>query len=130
MQRGRLLILAASLLAAGSLLFTYFSADVIGDFSGRTAAALPVAALAAAGIVAVAGDRGDSLSGIAAVASAAAVTIALVLTGALLIDARLATRQAESFDVVAGIGAGLWVLAAASVVGFVGVLVGMSRRLS
>lgn len=131
MQRGRLLILFAALIAAGSLLLPYFSAEALGDINASAATGyLPVAALGAAALVAVAGDRGDSLGGLAAVAAAAAVTMALVLTGALLLDASLANRNAAALDVVAHIGSGLWTLVLAAVVGLFGVIVGMSRRLS
>lgn len=131
MQRGRLIILVAAIGAAGSLLLPYFEADALGGVSGITAAGgRPAIALLAAALVAIAGDRGDSLSGIAAVAAAAAVTVALVLTGALLIDARLAARSAANVDAAAEIGSGLWVMAGAVLAALAGLVVGMSRRLS
>ncbi|MCP3974654.1 MAG: hypothetical protein GY720_09190 [bacterium] len=131
MQRGRLIILIAAIGAAGSLLLPYFAADALGSISGIAAAGgRPVIALLAAAFVAVAGDRGDSLSGIAAVAAAAAVTLALILTGALLIDARLADRDAAIVDAAAEIGSGLWVMTGAAVTALAGLVVGTGRRLN
>lgn len=131
MQRGRILIVAGALIAAAALLFPFFTASTLGDISGRSGPSLlPLAALAACGLVAVAGDRGERLNGLSAVAAAAAATLAAVLTGALLIDALLAARDATALGYEGAAGAGLWLTAIAAGVAVVGVLVGMSRRLN
>lgn len=131
MQRGRWLIIVAAALGALSLLMPYFEADALGNVSAATAGALlPVAAIIAAGVVALAGDRKEGLTGLASVAAAAAVTLALVVTGAITIDAVLAGRDAGRLGVDAAIRSGLWTLAAASIAAAIGVLAAMSRRLS
>lgn len=131
MQRGRALIIGAAALGLLSLLLPYFEADTLGTVSAATAGArIPVAAIAGAAVVAAAGDRREGLNGIGAVAAAATVTLALVLTGAIAIDAVLADREAGRLGVDASIRSGLWILAFASAAATIGVLTAVSRRLN
>jgi len=131
MQRGRWLIIVAAALGALSLLVPYFEADALGAVSGATAGALlPVAAIIGAAVIALAGDRKEGLTGLGSVAAAATVALALVVTGAITIDAVLAGREADRLGVDAAIRGGLWTLVAASIAATIGVLAAMSRRLS
>jgi hypothetical protein len=131
MHRGRLLLVTAAACGALSLLLPFYRVDVIGDVSATSAnGTRPLLALAGAALVAVAGDRGDSLTGVAAVATAAAVTLALTLTGALLVDAVVAGRDASLAGATGSVGPGLWLMVMATVIAIAGTLVGMSRRLS
>ena len=131
MQRGRLLILLAAALGALSLLFPYFEADDLGNVSATTAGALlPVVAIVGTGVLALAGDRREGLTGLGAVAAAATVMLALVVTGAITIDAVLAGRDAGRLEIDSSIRSGLWTLVVASIAATIGVLAAMSRRLS
>ena len=131
MQRGRALIIGAAALGLSSVLLPYFEAETLGTVSAATAGAwIPVAAIVGAGFVAAAGDRREGLNGMAAVATAATVTLALVVTGAIAIDAVLAGREAERLGVDAAIRSGLWMLAFATAAATIGVLAAVSRRLS
>lgn len=130
MHRGRALILAAALLGALALLFPFFSATTLGSISGRTATAvLPALLFVGGAFVAVSGDRGERLTGLSAIATAAAVATGIVATAALVIDAVLAARLTESQDVAAAVGIGLWLTSAAAVLAAIGLGVGLSRRL-
>jgi len=130
MQLGRILLVVAAAMGAVSLLLPYFSADALGDVPGSAAGGpLPLAALVGAAVVAIAGDRGESLGGLPAIAAAATVAAANLLTGALLIDGLLAAREARTVGAAGFIGSGLWILIGAALLGIAGVIVGMSRRL-
>lgn len=131
MQRGRILIGAGAFIALAALLFPFFTASTLGEISGRSGPSLlPVGALVACAVVALAGDRGESLTGLSAVAAAAAATVGAVVTGALLIDALLAARDASALGYEGSPGTGLWLTTIGAGVAVVGVLVGMSRRLN
>jgi hypothetical protein len=93
-------------------------------------AVLPVLALTATAVLVLAGDRRESLVGLPAVAAAAAVILAVLLTGSLLIDAELAAREAATFGAAGTLGAGLWLMTAATMLSVAGLIGAMSRRLS
>ncbi len=113
------------------MLLPYFAADRLGTVSGLTAAGpLPTFALAAAGVVALTGDRRETLTGLPAIAAAVAVMLAVVLTGAALIDATLAAREAQSFESGANLGSGLWLLATAAVAAVGGLIAAIGGRVS
>lgn len=130
MQRGRLVILIAAATASLGLLFPFFTAPIVGDVGVSATNAIPLAALCLAGIAAISGDRGESLTGLPAIAAASAVATAAVVTGALLIDALLALRDANALQIQSAIGAGLWLTAIATTIGIGGLVAGMSRRLN
>lgn len=131
MQRGRRLIVVAAGIGAVSLLLPFFRADTLGTISGYAAhGSLSVVALLGATIVAISGDRRESLGGLAAVAAGAAVTLAAVLAGAVVIDALLASRDAAAVGAAASVQAGLWIFAGACLLAIGGVVLAMSRRLS
>ena len=131
MQRGRVILVVAAVLAAGSLMLPYFNAETLGTVSGVAAhGTLPVLALACAAVVVLAGDRRESLVGLPAIAAAATVILAAPLTGSLLIDAELATRDAVALGSRGSLGSGLWLLAGATMLSMAGLIWAMSRRLS
>jgi len=131
MQRGRVLLVLAALIAGVSLLFPFFNADTLGNVSGITAhGTLPVLALAGAAVVVLAGDRRESLGGLPAIAAAATVILAVVLNGSLLIDAELASRDAGALGGHGSIGPGLWLMTGATMLSVAGLIWAMSRRLS
>lgn len=131
MQRGRVILVLAALVAAVSLTLPYFDAVTLGTVSGNAAhGTLPVLALIGAAAVALAGDRRESLVGLPAIAAAAAVILAVFLTGSILIDAELATRDAVALGSRGSLGSGLWLLTGATVASVPALLWGMSRRLS
>ena len=131
MQRGRAVLLVAGVTAAFALLFTFFSASVTGDIVGTDQLLwLPFAALAAAAVVAMSGDRAERFTGLPAVAATAAVVAAVLLTGAITIDAMIAAGNARSLGLDGTIGTGLWLTLFAVVIGLAGVGIGLSRRLS
>jgi hypothetical protein len=130
MHRGRLVIVAAAAIAVAAFPLPFLEADALGTIRGSGSnAALPLVALVAGSIVVVAGDRRDSLSGLVAIAAAGCVTVAFVTTGAVLIDAVLASREAAAIGADASLGVGLWLLTAAALVATTGIFLGMSRRL-
>lgn len=129
MQRGRTLIVIAAVIAAAALLFPFFTAPTVGDIRS-TVHMLPFGALAVGAAVALAGDRGESLNGLPAIATAAAVTAGVILTGATFIDAVIANRDAAELGLETTVGTGLWLTAIAAAMALVGVGVAMSRRLS
>jgi hypothetical protein len=131
MQRGRAILVLAALAAAGSLTLPFFSEATLGNVSGvRAHAALPVLALVCAAAVVVAGDRRESLVGLPAIAATTAVILAVLLTGSLLIDAELATRDAAALGSRGSLGSGLWLLTVSTTLGVAGLIWAMSRRLS
>lgn len=131
MQRGRVVLVVAALFGVGSLLLPFFNAETLGNVSGLGAhGILPVLALICAAAVVLAGDRRESLVGLPAIAAAATVTLAVVLTGAILIDAELATREASGIGAAGSLGSGLWLLTGATMLGVAGLIWAMSRRLS
>ena len=131
MQRGRVILVVAAALAGVSLLLPFFNAETLGDVSGVAAhGALPALALACAAAVVLAGDRRESLVGLPAIAAAATVILAVLLTGSLLIDAELATRDAAALGTHGSLGSGLWVMTGATMLSVAGLIGAMSRRLS
>jgi uncharacterized cupredoxin-like copper-binding protein len=121
----------AALLGAASLPLPFFSAATLGNVSAVAAhAGLPALALICAAAVVVAGDRRESLVGLPAIAAAATVTLAVLLTGALLIDAGLASREAAALGVEGSFGSGLWLMTGATTLSVAGLVWAMSRRLS
>ncbi len=131
MQRGRSILVLAAVMAAASLLLPFFNADTLGRVSGIAAnAGLPVLALTAAATVALAGDRRESLAGLPAVAAAATVTLTVLLTGSILIDAELASRDAAALGAEGSLGSGLWLMTGATMLSVAGLIGAMSRRLS
>lgn len=129
MHRGRVILLVATATAAAALLFPFFTAVTIGDVR-EGVHLLPLACLAMAALVALAGDRGDSIAGLPAVAIAAAVTTAIIVTGAIAIDAVVATRDARELGIEASVGTGLWLTTIAAALSVFALGIGMSRRLS
>jgi len=130
MHRGRAIAVAGTLLGLASLASPALSADTLGDVSVLSANGhFTAAALAAAGVVAIAGDRRESLTGIPALAAAAAATLAIVLAGAVLIDALAASRDAAAEGADARVGWGVWVLLAATALTAGGIGVALNRRL-
>jgi hypothetical protein len=131
MQRGRLILVAAAIVAAGSLTLPFFEAAALGTISGNAAhGTLAVLAISGAAAVALAGDRRESLVGLPAIAAAAAVILAVLLTGSILIDAELASRDTTALGSRGSLGSGLWLLTGATMVSVAGLIWGMSRRLS
>jgi len=129
MQRGRTLIFVAAVAGAAALLFPFFTAPTVGDVRDGVHL-LPFAGLAVAALVAVAGDRGESLTGLPAIAVAAAVSGAVIVTASVFIDAVLAGRAAEDLGLETTVGTGLWLTAIAAGLAVGGVGIAMSRRLS
>ena len=131
MQRGRTIIVVALFAGLAAMLFPFFTAQTLGDVPGWSGPVwLPLAALVLSAAAAVAGDRGESFTGLSAVAATAAVVAALLLTAAIAIDASLAARDANELGLSAAVGTGLWLTVIASVLAAVGLGVGLSRRLS
>ena len=131
MQRGRVILVLAAVAAAGSLILPFFNAETLGNVSGSSAhGTLPVLALVCAAAVGLAGDRRESLVGLPAIAAAAAVVLAVLLTGSVLIDAELATRDTIALGSRGSLGSGLWLLTGATMLSVAGVVWAMSRRLS
>ncbi|NND04067.1 MAG: hypothetical protein HKN91_14900 [Acidimicrobiia bacterium] len=129
MQRGRVLIVVAGVIAATALLFPFFTAQTVGTVrSGQQL--LPFAALVVVSLVAMSGDRGERLTGLPAIAATAAVAGAAFVSSAAFIDAIIAKRNAADLGFEATIGTGLWLTAIAVILAAVGSAVAMSRRLS
>jgi len=131
MHRGRSILVLAAATAAASLLLPFFNAETLGNVSGIAAnAGLPVLASTATAAVALAGDRRESLAGLPAVAAAATVTLTVLLTGSILIDAELATRDAAVLGAEGSLGSGLWLMTGATMLSVAGLIGATSRRLS
>jgi hypothetical protein len=131
MQRGRAIILVAAATGAAALIFPVFAAAPFGDVATTSRVyGFPCAALSLAAVVAFAGDRGERLTGLSAIAVTSAIVAAAVVTGAVIIDAALASRDAAALGVDGGAESGLWLTAIAVGLGAIGLAVGMSRRLS
>ncbi len=130
MQRGRVLILIAAGTAAAALLFPFFTAPAPVGAIRNNVHLLPFSGITVAALVAMAGDRGESLSGLAAIAAATATTGAVVLTAAIFIDALIADRDAQDLGLDATVGTGLWLTLIAAGLAALGIGIAMSRRLS
>ena len=129
MQKGRVLIVCGAVLASGAIMFPVLRAPSGGAVAGTaTWAWLAVMGLAMAGLVALVGDRRDSLAGLTAVAASAAIAFGLVVASAVIIDGVLATRDLPDGPSSA-LGTGMWLLAAGCCVAVVGLIVGLSRRI-
>ena len=81
-------------------------------------------------LVAVVGDRRETVGGLPAAAAAATVALAVVLTGALLIDAILAARDATALGSAGSIGSGMWLMTGAVATAVVGLIGAVRGRLS
>ena len=125
------MILLATGLAALAMFLPFFSVDGLKKISATAAGGwLPLAALVGATAIVLTGDRRESLGGTAAIAAAAAASLALVTSGALVIDGTIAARETSSLGVAGSVGTGLWLLVAAALIAVSGVAVALSKRLS
>ena len=125
MHRSRLLIIAGPVIGALSLLLPFVRFATQGSINGFDGYAWPaVAVLAVPGLVALFGDRGESLRPSLTVGAIALSGLAIVLAAFKLADA------ADAADVEgAAIGAGPWILLGACVLGMGGALASLTRRI-
>ncbi len=125
MHWSRVLLLAAALLSLVALPLAFLQSDATGAVNGISGDAWPATvALGAVGALALLGDRAEGFG-------AARVLAALLLAGFAVVFAAVkvadAARAADAAD--GSIGIGVWVLAAAALVGVGGALASASRKI-
>ena len=125
MHRSRLLLVAAAIVGLGALFLPFVTFDQQGTVNGFDGYAWPAAAvLAIPAVVALVGDRAESLRTAIAVVTIALCSLAVVLGAFKLADA------ASAADLeTASLGAGPWILMAACVGGLAGAVSSLSRRI-
>ena len=126
MHRSRLVILIGAAVAALSLPLPLVSLGAAGSVNGVDGDGWPgVVILMIVAVVALLGDRGESLTAAGTLVAMAGSGVAVVFSVVKLADA------ADAIDLIGegSFGIGLWLLMASGVVAFVGAALSLSRRL-
>ncbi len=129
MHPSRIVLVSAAALAAASLLFDFLVSELGGDVIGWNAGAWPAVVLVSvAAIVVATGDRREGLPAPGTLLTVVLTAAATVFSIAKVVDAAAAARLVRDVSGEASIGAGAWILLAATVAALGGAIATSSRR--
>ncbi len=125
MHRSRIVIVAAALVALAALPLPHLRSDLTGTVNGFSGDSWPAAAsLGVLAVLALLGDRAEGFGPARVLVGLALAGFAVVFTAVKVADASQAANLAGG-----SIGWGIWVLGAAALLGMLGTLASISRKL-